>query len=357
MKETIDLGSPRTADVRPVSPPWQHPGFKGQNGSANAVQSGRRAPDFPATCGFSGAGFPGWQAPQEERKTFRRAGVEIVYRVRRTQAASPEAPVVFLHGLASNMTRWTELVRETRLGTRHDLIRVDLRGHGESMTRSRYDLAIWIDDLAHLLDEECARGACLVGHSLGATLALGFALRRPDRVAALVLIDPVFRDAVAPDKARWVRNAALFGWGAGVIRALNRIGLHRRTLVPLDLEQLDRQARIALADPGQLEAFVRRYSSAREDLRHIPLANYLQDLVELLRPLPPLHPVRAPVLALRSTIAGFQDEAGVRRRLEEMDDCHVAPIHCHHWPVTERPLEVRRLIEDWIDQREGRPRP
>ena len=211
MKETIDLGSPRTADVRPVSPPWQHPGFKGQNGSANAVQSGRRAPDFPATCGFSGAGFPGWQAPQEERKTFRRAGVEIVYRVRRTQAASPEAPVVFLHGFASNMTRWTELVRETRLGTRHDLIRVDLRGHGESMTRSRYDLAIWIDDLAHLLDEECARGACLVGHSLGATLALGFALRRPDRVAALVLIDPVFRDAVAPDKARWVRNAALFG--------------------------------------------------------------------------------------------------------------------------------------------------
>lgn len=290
----------------------------------------------------------------EARKVFLRAGAHIVYRVRRTQAASPGAPVVFLHGLASNMTRWAELTRETSLGDRHDLIRVDLRGHGESMTRTGYDLGVWIDDLAHLLDEERAERACLVGHSLGATLALAFALRRLDRVAALVLIDPVFRDAVAPDKTHWVRHAPLFGWAASVIRTLNRIGLHRRTLAPLDLEQLDRQARIALADPGQLEAFVRRYSSAREDLRHIPLASYLQDLVELLRPLPSLHPVRAPVLALRSTIAGYQDEAAVRRRLDELADCRIEPVHCHHWPVTERPADVRRLIEDWMTRQETR---
>ena len=101
----------------------------------------------------------------------------------------------------------------------------------------------------------------------------------------------------------------------------------------------------------------RRYSSAREDLRHIPHANYLQDLVELFRPLPALHPVRAPVLVLRSTIAGYQDEAAVDRRLGELSDCQVEAIHCHHWPVTERPHEVRRLIEDWIERREGRTRP
>ena len=347
MKETKDLGAP-----------WQRTGADGKNGSANTAQPTRRAPDVPATCGCSpGAGLTGEQGAREERKTLSRAGATTVWRVRRTPAASPRAPVVFLHGLASNMTRWAELVRETSLADRHDLIRVDLRGHGESMTRGRYDLDVWIDDLAHLLDQERAERACLVGHSLGATLALAFALRHPDRVAALVLIDPVFRDAMAPDKAHWVRHARLFAWAATLVRALNRIGLHRRTLAPLDLEQLDRQARIALADPGQLQAFVRRYSSAREDLCHIPLANYLRDLVALLRPLPALHAVRAPVLALRSTIAGFQDEAAVRHRLDELRDCHVAPIHCHHWPVTERPREVRRLIEDWIERREGRTRP
>lgn len=282
---------------------------------------------------------------------LRRAGADIVYRVRRTDAASPGAPVVCLHGLASNMSRWAELTRETALAARHDLIRVDLRGHGESMTRQRFDLGIWGDDLAQLLDDEHADRAVLLGHSLGATLALAFALQHPDRVVGLVLIDPVFREAVAPDKAHWVRNAPLFGWAARLIRGLNRIGLHRRTLAPLDLEQLDRQARLALADPGQLDAFVRRYSSAREDLRHVPLANYLQDLVELLRPLPALHPVRAPVLVLRSTISGFQDEAAVQRRLRALRDCQVEPIHCHHWPLTERPDEVRRLVDDWIATR------
>jgi pimeloyl-ACP methyl ester carboxylesterase len=92
-------------------------------------------------------------------------------------------------------------------------------------------------------------------------------------------------------------------------------------------------------------------------LRHIPHANYLQDLVELFRPLPALQSVGAPVLVLRSTIAGYQDEAAVDRRLGELIDCHVEAIHCHHWPVTERPHEVRRLIEDWIERREGRSRP
>lgn len=287
----------------------------------------------------------------DERKAVRRLGVDVVYRVRRARGAPRAAPVVCLHGLASNMSRWAEFSRETTLAARHDLIRIDLRGHGESMTRQPFDLRVWSDDLALLLDHEHAERAYLVGHSLGATLALTFALRCPDRVAGLVLIDPVFREAVASDQARYVRHAPLIAWTARLVRALTRIGLYRRTLAPLDLEQLDRQARRALADPGQLDAFVRRYSSAREDLRHIPHANYLQDLVELFRPLPALRPVRAPVLALRSTISGFQDEAAVRRRLGELSDCQVEPIHCHHWPLTERPAEVRHLIEGWIAAR------
>jgi pimeloyl-ACP methyl ester carboxylesterase len=136
----------------------------------------------------------------QERRAVRRPGADVIYRVRRASSPSPAAPVVFLHGLASNMTRWAELTRETTLGEHHDLIRVDLRGHGESMTRRRFDLSVWSDDLAQLLTEEHATRAYLVGHSLGATLAMAFAAARPDRVAGLVLIDPVFREALVPVK-------------------------------------------------------------------------------------------------------------------------------------------------------------
>ena len=78
----------------------------------------------------------------QERRAVRRPGADVIYRVRRASSPSPAAPVVFLHGLASNMTRWAELTRETTLGEHHDLIRVDLRGHGESMTRRRFDLSV-----------------------------------------------------------------------------------------------------------------------------------------------------------------------------------------------------------------------
>ena len=103
----------------------------------------------------------------QERRAVRRPGADVIYRVRRASSPSPAAPVVFLHGLASNMTRWAELTRETTLGEHHDLIRVDLRGHGESMTRRRFDLSVWSDDLAQLLTEEHATRAYLVGHSHG----------------------------------------------------------------------------------------------------------------------------------------------------------------------------------------------
>lgn len=288
----------------------------------------------------------------EERRELRTSGVDIVYRIRPAYDAPKGSPIVFLHGLASNMTRWSEFTRLTSLSRRHDLIRMDLRGHGESMTRRHFDTLTWREDLVQLLDTERVPRAFLVGHSLGATVAMDFAAALPQRVAGLALIDPVFREAVVPEKQHFVRCGPVFQAAAHLLRLLNRLGLHRRQLLPLDLECLDQQARAALADPdpAQLETFVRHYSSTREDLRHIPHANYLQDLVEMFRQLPPLDGVRAPVLVLRSTIAGFQTEAEVVRRLTEFRQVRIEPIDCHHWPVTERPAEVRQLIEDWITE-------
>lgn len=303
---------------------------------------------------MSAASAPDIPAPAEERRTLRAPGVDIVCRIRRTPAPAPGAPIVFLHGLASNMSRWSELTRLTTLSQRHDLVRFDLRGHGESMTRRPFNTRLWRQDLRLLLDSERATTSYLVGHSLGATVAMDFATAMPGRVAGLVLIDPVFREAVVPEKRHFVHGGPVFQAVARLIRLCNRLGLHRRRLPPLDLERLDQQARAALADPdpARLEAFVRHYSSMREDLRHIPHANYLQDLVEMFRPLPSLSVVEAPVLVLRSTIAGFQTEAVVARRLAEFPRVRVEPIDCHHWPVTERPQEVRRLIEDGIVEME-----
>ena len=66
----------------------------------------------------------------------------------------------------------------------------DARGHARSaapLEASAYESARFVDDLSHLLDEEGSDEAVVGGLSMGAAVALEFALAHPGRVRALVL--------------------------------------------------------------------------------------------------------------------------------------------------------------------------
>lgn len=291
----------------------------------------------------------------QPRELRARDGTRIAWRVRVPGVPAREAgaPVLLLHGLASNATRFAEFAEHTALARRHKLIRVDLRGHGRAITRGRTGIGPWSDDLAAVLDAEGgdrAAAALLVGHSLGAQVALQFARRHPARVCGLVLIDPVFRSAL---HGRWRLLATvrpLLALAAAAVRGLNALGLHRGALPPLDLRALDEAARVALASSPEAErAFIEQYSSARADLRHVPLAVYLQDLVEMFRPAPLPHELGLPVLALLSSGATFAD-AGEMRAALAGPLVTLQTVHCQHWPLTERPAEVRRMIEQWVER-------
>ena len=254
---------------------------------------------------------------------------------------------MLLHGLASNMTRWSEFVEHTRLAEERDVIRVDLRGHGDSPTRGRISLETWSDDLLALLDAIGAPRALLVGHSLGSQVALACASRAPQRVAAVVLIDPVFRSALH-GRWKWIARAGpLFVAAAAVVRALNSVGLRRRSIPPLDLRALDELARASLGSPQAEAEFIRRYSSMRADLRTFRTAHYLQELVEMFRPLAEPESIAMPTLVLLSTGATFAALPQMQAIAARFPRGEVRTIDCHHWPLTERPDEVRCVIETW----------
>lgn len=264
--------------------------------------------------------------------------------------AKPVAePVMLLHGLASNASRFAEFCEHSALTQQRAMLRVDLRGHGASVSRRALDTEAWCDDLAALLDAERAARAIVVGHSLGAQVALRLAERHADRVAGLVLIDPVFRQALHGRPLRVARAVPLWRWAARAVRGLNRLGLHRGALPPLDLRTLDQRAREALAspDPTAEARFIARYSSARADLRHLPLAVYLQDLVEMFRPVPAPAALGVPVLALLSSGATFAEAQAMRQALAG-PRVRIETVDCHHWPLTERPIEVRHAVEAWV---------
>jgi len=110
------------------------------------------------------------------------------------EIAGQGPPVVLLHGLSATRRNVVQGSRALlRRGYR--LFAYDARGHGASSPGSRYGYPELIEDLEAVLDDLGIDRVALVGSSMGAATGMAFALRHPERVAALVQITPAYNGA------------------------------------------------------------------------------------------------------------------------------------------------------------------
>jgi len=277
-------------------------------------------------------------------------GAKIVYRLWRG-GDKKRRLIVLIHGMASNLTRWSELLEHTSLKNDCDILRLDLRGHGESMRRGKLNMEIWSQDLLGILKAEDYPHAVLIGHSLGAQLAIRLASYHAGQFKGLVLIGPVFEKALK-GSMRWARYLRpVIALLVGVIRLLNWLGLYRRHLPSRDLRALDEKMRTTLLASGQYKEMIDRYSSPWPDLKVFPTANFLQEIMQMVRSLPALSSIKVPVLILLSRSVTYTDPDRSRKMMMRIPDVKIVPIDAYHWPLTERPVEVREAIESWCATR------
>lgn len=103
---------------------------------------------------------------------------------------------VFLHATGFSRGCWRP--HAARLASRSTPTLIDLRGHGASSKPPEpYRWSYFVDDLVSLFEIEDWRNVVLCGHSVGGATAIQVAARIPDRVAALVLLEPVVPAASA----------------------------------------------------------------------------------------------------------------------------------------------------------------
>lgn len=95
---------------------------------------------------------------------------------------------IAVHGLTANHTCWYPLAQTLAPALR--LIAYDLRGRGDSdKPATGYGLAAHGRDLLRLLDHFGVERAVILGHSLGAHIAVWVGAHHPGRVDRLVLVD------------------------------------------------------------------------------------------------------------------------------------------------------------------------
>jgi len=126
----------------------------------------------------------------EEQKLEVRDSAKIGFRL----LANPSAQraIGMIHGMASNRTRWDEFINNTRLKKNWNLLAFDLRGHNSSLWYGRFTRKKWVQDLFDVMKAKKFSQVIMIGHSMGAQVAMQYAMQYRDDINALVLIDPIF---------------------------------------------------------------------------------------------------------------------------------------------------------------------
>jgi pimeloyl-ACP methyl ester carboxylesterase len=102
----------------------------------------------------------------------------------RTELGQSGSRVVFCHGLFGQGKNWTQAAKA--LSAEHRVLLLDMPNHGRSPWTERFDYVELADHVASELGDE---PVALVGHSMGGKIAMCVALRHPELVERLVVVD------------------------------------------------------------------------------------------------------------------------------------------------------------------------
>jgi lipase len=246
------------------------------------------------------------------------------------------ARMLALHGLTGHGGRWQHLAGYV---PEIAVVAPDLLGHGRSSWAAPWNIDANVDALADLLDEEGGSPVLVVGHSFGGALAMQLAAVRPERVAALLLLDP----AVGLD-GKWMSEIAeaMFSSPDYAGRA--------------EARKEKAAGSWADVDPAVLDADLDEHLVALPNGRYgwrISLPAMMSYWSELARHvvLPPAGTPTILVRAMWTSPPYVSSEliASLQQRLD--GDFEVLDFECDHMVPHAKPTEVAALIRKQLAQR------
>lgn len=244
----------------------------------------------------------------------------------------PLAPIlVLLHGGGANAHWWDHIA--PALADRHHVVALDFRGHGDSEHPDEQISGAFNDDLEALLEHLGRADVILIGHSMGAHVALDHATRHP-KTRALVLIDP---SRGGGKRSRRVARLAL------TFRRTYRSreeAIERYRFLPPS-EHASEALRVAIAGHS-----VREEEGGRWGFKFDPRWFGLPP-----RPKPDASRVSCPTLVIRGAESALLTPEGVAEWLSEIPNARgvEVPDAGHHVQI-DRPEPLSQLLQEFVSQ-------
>ena len=102
------------------------------------------------------------------------------------------ATLIFIHGVGMCGEIWQPQVEH--FSKNYRVITYDFLGHGQSLLKKdKLTLEDYISQLYNLVNEIGVSNFSIIGHSMGALIAVAFALRYPEKIDTLIPINIVFK--------------------------------------------------------------------------------------------------------------------------------------------------------------------
>jgi len=222
-------------------------------------------------------------------------------------------PIVFLHGWLGSWRYWVPVMDE--ISAAHRVYALDLWGFGDSdKTPERYDVDAYVEMLVAFLDDLGIPRVPVVGHTLGAAVALKLAHKYPDRVDKVMAVG-------LPLDAGAINHKLL---SAGPNDTLARLFWHRQRPYP--------EVEVGLSKSAQNAIALTIQSVARLNLREI------------------VAEIDVPLL----TVYGDKDVVINSVQAEELENGNFAaraivlPGTCH-FPMLDATGKFNRLLCDFMD--------
>ncbi|KAK5800150.1 hypothetical protein VI817_002362 [Penicillium citrinum] len=128
-----------------------------------------------------------------------------VYGPEKEQAT--QDPILFLHGLFGSKQNNRSISKALARDLKRQIYCLDLRNHGQSFHAPEHNYGAMAEDVQEFIQQQKLDKCVLIGHSMGAKVAMTMALQTPERVSGLIPVDnaPV-NAALKSDFPKYVRG-------------------------------------------------------------------------------------------------------------------------------------------------------